>query len=207
LAGELHDSLGQNLSLIKNRTHLALQQTGVPPETVSHLEAIRRIVSDAISEVRNLAHNLRPLHIEQLGLTDSLGILIEEVAQSANIPIARRLENVDDLFKGEAAANVYRIVQESLNNLVKHAQARRAEVTLERDITCARLRVNDDGCGFDARQALAKGGLGLTSLRERARMLGGSVEIHSAPGQGTELFVELPFSIDESEQSAWQPHL
>jgi PAS domain S-box-containing protein len=192
IAAELHDSLGQNLSVIKNRAQLALQHPDLSSDAARQLEAIERVVAEAIAETRSLAHNLRPLHVEQVGLTDSLGVLIREVSQSSDIHFARRLENVDDLFTGSAATNVYRIMQEALNNLIKHSRAREAAVTLERDVRSVRLRVADDGVGFDTGRARTRGGLGLSNIKERVNMLGGTLTIQSAPGQGTQLTVELP---------------
>lgn len=197
IANELHDSLGQNLSVIKNRAHLARQSALAQPDTATHLEAIERIVSDAITETRSLAHNLRPPHIDQIGLTDCLNGLIQEVSQSSDIRFERRLENVDDIFKDEKATNVYRIVQEALNNLVKHSRATNASVTLQRDVRTVQLRVADDGVGFDIHKMTSRRGLGLTSIAERARMLGGKLEVQSAPKKGTQLTVELPFSDGE----------
>ncbi|HTQ52253.1 MAG TPA: PAS domain S-box protein [Candidatus Acidoferrales bacterium] len=194
IAAELHDSLGQNLSVIKNRAQLALQLPGLPVDAARQLEAIERVVAETIADTRNLAHNLRPLHVEQVGLTDSLGVLIREISQSSDIHFERRLENVDDLFTGNAATNVYRIVQEALNNLIKHSQAREAAVTLERDVRSVRLRVADDGVGFDTGATRKRGGLGLNNIRERVSMLGGTVTLHSAPGQGTQLTIELPIA-------------
>lgn len=193
IAGELHDSLGQNLSIIKNRARLAAQQSS-PPAVTTHVEAIERLASDAIEETRNLAHNLRPAHIEQVGLTASLGEMIREVSQSSQIHFERRVENVDGVFKGDAATNVYRIVQEALNNMIRHSKAHQAAVTVERDVHSVRLRIADDGIGFDTRQATAGQGLGLTSMTERVRMLGGSFNIESAPGRGTQLAIEVPIT-------------
>ena len=197
IASELHDSLGQNLSVIKNRAHLARQSAFAQPDTTAHLEAIERIISDAITETRSLAHNLRPPHIDEIGLTDCLNGLIQEVSQSSDIRFERRLENVDDIFKDEKATNVYRIVQEALNNLVKHSHATKAVVTLQRDVRTVQLRVADDGVGFDIQKMTSRRGLGLTSITERARMLGGKLEVESAPRKGTQLTVELPFSDGE----------
>jgi PAS domain S-box-containing protein len=201
LANELHDGLGQNLSIIKNRAHFALEQPGLPMTVSDHLKALTQVASEAIAEVRSLAQNLRPLHIEQLGLTDSLTGLIEQVTQATSIRIEHRLENVDDLFKGDAATQVYRVVQEALNNVLKHSQASRANVALERDVRCVRLRMEDDGRGFELQRALAQGGLGLTSISERARMLGGMLNIQSNPGAGTRLTIELPITDDADARS------
>ena len=208
IARELHDSLGQNLSVIKNRIQLALAECSASPAAASQLEAVSRVVGDTLSEVRTLAHRLRPLPIEQFGLTDCLGNLIQEVAESSAIPIDRRLEQVDDVFPGEQATMVYRILQEALNNLVKHSGATAATVSLERDLHCVRLRVEDNGCGFDKNAIVGprkvRDGLGLTSIEERVGMLGGTLEIRASPGKGTVLQLEFPLA--ESAGLLADPH-
>jgi len=198
LASELHDGIGQNLSVIKNTVDQAVIHTDSAVVT-GHLEAISKFVTEAIAEVRNLARNLRPLQIEQLGLTDSLDTLIDSVAQSSTILIDRRLEDVDEVIHGEAATHLYRIVQEALNNLIKHSGAAHARISLERDVNCVRLLVEDDGRGFELKSAISTGGLGLTSIGERARMLEGSLKIQSVAGEGTRLTVELPIHDVEGE--------
>ncbi|HWY77323.1 MAG TPA: PAS domain S-box protein [Verrucomicrobiae bacterium] len=198
LANELHDSLGQNLSLIKNRAHLAIQQPDIPASQQGHLQAITDVVTEAINETRNLAQNLRPLHIDQFGLTDALGSLAEKTAASSSLRIETRLEKVDDLFGGEEATNVYRIIQELLNNTLRHAHATGATIAVERDVNCVRIRVQDNGKGFDpgsvAKARRIRTGIGLNSIAERTRMLGGSFQIKSAPAQGTRVEIELPLS-------------
>ena len=192
IAGELHDSLGQNLSIIKNRALLAARPEGVPTATAEHLQAIERVASDAITETRNLAHNLRPAHIEQVGLTASIQELIREVSQSSDIHFERRVENVDEVFSLDAATNVYRIAQEALNNLIKHSRAQQAVITVERDLHSVRIRIADDGAGFNPARAMEQRGLGLTSITERVRMLGGHLDIQSAPGKGAQVAIEVP---------------
>jgi len=214
LGGELHDSLGQNLSMIKNRIQLALSAPDLPAVTANHLEAASKLLSDSLTEVRNLAHRLRPLPIEQFGLTDCLEALIQDVAGSSGIHFDRRLEHVDELFPGEQATMVYRILQEALNNLVKHSSAKTAKVTVERDLRCVRFKIEDNGRGFDMNTVLGRGkirtGIGLTSIDERVRMLGGSLVIQSGPGQGTVLQIEVALSETtvftrlDSDTSSWQ---
>jgi PAS domain S-box-containing protein len=191
LAAELHDSLGQSLSMIRNRTHLARNHEA-RPAVDTELVAIERLVVDAIAEVRGLAQNLRPLHIEQLGLTGSLAELLIEVQQATSVRIEHHLEDVDDVLKGDDAAHVYRILQEALHNLVKHSEAGHASVQLERDVRCVRLRVDDDGRGFDP--AAPGRGIGLTSMAERAHLLGGRLVVESEPGRGTRVHMELPLT-------------
>jgi PAS domain S-box-containing protein len=192
LAAELHDGLGQNLSIIKNKAFTVLEKSSLPSAAAEQLKDISRCTADAIAELRDLVRNLRPLQIEQLGLTDALRMMVEKTAQASNLRIDRRIEDVDDVLRGTAATHVYRIVQEALNNMVKHAGATRAELRLERDIHCVRLRLSDNGGGFEVKAATIRGGFGLTSIGERAQILGGSMKIQSIPGTGTTLIVELP---------------
>jgi PAS domain S-box-containing protein len=194
IATELHDSLGQNLLLIKNYAQLALTQAG--DAAALHLQLVRvsSAAVQAIDEVRRIAHDLRPYQLDQLGLTGALEAMIERAAQSTGIAIARKLESVDDVFAPAEAVNVYRIVQESLNNILKHSHAKHARVELERDVRDARLRIEDQGCGFnmDASGTQEQAGFGLKNIAERVRILGGTLKIETLPGQGTRLEVTIP---------------
>lgn len=194
LAAELHGSLGQNLLIIKNRAELALSAT--PDAAAAQLKEISQLCSLAIDETRRTAHNLGPRHLEQLGLTEALDAMIDRVANStARIRFKRKLEKVDDLFNTEAATNIYRIVQEALNNVMKHAHASEASVRLIRDVKDVQLIVQDDGCGFEKISTnghRANGGLGLAEIGERVRILNGKLEIESGRGEGTRLAIKLP---------------
>jgi PAS domain S-box-containing protein len=193
IANELHDSIGQSLSLIANRAQLALNITELPVSASVHIDNLSEVTAGAIGDVRALVQNLRPLHIDQIGLTASLEGLIERWSHSAAVQVIQRLENVDAQLSGSDATNVYRIAQEALNNILKHANARQVQVQLENDLHCVRLVVRDDGRGFDPGASRTRGsGYGLTTMLERAKMLGGSLSIESFPGQGTKLVVELP---------------
>jgi two-component system sensor histidine kinase UhpB len=194
LANELHDSLGQSLSLIKNRVQLALEHPAIPRASAERMESVIRTTVDAIAEVRALAHNLRPLHIERLGLIESLLNLVEQTRLATSIEFATALEDVSDLFDHTAATHLYRIVQESLTNVVRHAGATHVRITIERDLHCVRLSIRDDGCGFEPDWRATHQGVGLTSIAERARILGGTLAIDSAPGHGTRLTIEMPMS-------------
>ena len=192
LGAELHDSLGQNLSIIANRVYQAMAQPELSPVLVEHLTAISQSAAEAISEVRSLVRDLRPMQIEEFGLTDSIRELVTRMAETALAHIDIYIDNVDDEIKGRSATHFYRIVQEALNNVIRHSKADRARFSLERDIKCIRLRLVDNGCGFEMKPEVHQRGLGLTSIAKRAQMLGGNAEIKSAPGAGTHLTVELP---------------
>lgn len=201
IAGELHDSLGQNLLLVKNRAQMAISRLDAPAELRAQLEGIRDLAAQSIAEVRQLSHELRPFHLDQLGLTRSLRAMVEAAAESAAVRFECRVEPVDDVFPPEAAMHVYRIAQECLNNILKHSGARNARLVVERDLREVQLRVEDDGRGFEPEAGAP--GLGLHNIMERARILGGTVRIDARPGQGTRL--DLVIAVPESPSGEKAP--
>jgi len=133
-----------------------------------------------------------------LGLTRALRALIETTRESGAIAIDGKFNSVDDLFPREAGTNVYRIVQESLNNILKHSRAKTARITLERDVHEVLLEIEDDGCGFKTGTDGNGGkGLGLKNIAERVRMLGGKLNLDSQPDQGTRIEITIPISAEQ----------
>lgn len=207
IANELHDSLGQNLALISNRAQMGLSGSQEAAQLRSQLEAILQIVQDAIREVRALARNLRPFRVEELGLTESIGVLIDQLAEGSSLQVEKRLDNVDGALGTEASAHLYRIAQEALTNVLKHAMAQHVRAELQLDLHCVRLVIHDDGQGFDPELRERSGSVGLHSISERADMVGGSVSFQTGVGQGTEFRVEIPLLVaDPLEQADPQAH-
>lgn len=201
IAKELHDSLGQNLLLIKNRVQLARSQSASAPETRAQLEAIDDLASRAVAEVRQISHDLHPYQLDHLGLKRALEAMIDAAAQSSGVGFERRIDSSDDVFSADAAANVYRIVQESLNNILKHSRAKRATIEIERDVHEVVLRVQDDGEGFDV-NSVEGAGLGLRNMTERAHILGGTLKVKSDPARGTRIEVAIPIGEESKENCA-----
>ncbi|MGA3158037.1 MAG: PAS domain-containing protein [Steroidobacteraceae bacterium] len=197
IANELHDSLGQNLALISNRAQMGLTGPGERAHLQSQLEAILQIVQDAIREVRALARNLRPFRVEELGLTESIGVLIDQLAEGSELAVEKHLENVDGALGPEASAHLYRIAQEALTNVLKHSMAKHLRAELQLDLHCVRLVIHDDGQGFDPDLRERSGSVGLHSISERADMVGGSVTFRTGVGLGTEFRVEIPLMAAE----------
>lgn len=197
IANELHDSLGQNLALISNRAQMGLTGSSEPAQLQTQLEAILQIVQDAIREVRALARNLRPFRVEELGLTESIGGLIDQLAEGSNLAVEKQLENVDSALGAEASAHLYRMAQEALTNVLKHSLAAHLRVQLQLDLHCVRLMIQDDGQGFDPALRNRSGSVGLHSINERADMVGGKVAFRTGVGQGTELRVEIPLQVPD----------
>lgn len=194
IAAELHDSLGQNLLVIKNRAALALKQRDNPGRMVEEVSEVSAMSSAALREVREIAQNLRPFQIDELGLTKSMNSMARKVGAASGMEIRTDLDNIDHALPPEFEINFYRILQECLNNIAKHAQAKTASIVLRREARVLRLTVQDDGCGFAAaRDTQLEGrGFGLKNITERAHTMGGQVRIHSSPGEGTRVEVTIP---------------
>jgi signal transduction histidine kinase len=192
IASELHDSLGQMLLVIKNRAFMGLKAGASTEAMREQLNEISATSTHSIEEVRTIARGLRPYQLDRLGLTSTLADSAELVAGSGGPRVTARVGSIDGLFPPEAEISIYRIVQEGLSNTVKHAAATAVRLTVEREDRVVRIRLSDDGRGFDARR---KEGFGLAGIKERVELLGGTMSIHSSPGRGTCLVVEIPLPV------------
>lgn len=196
IAAELHDDLGQNLLIVKNQLLLALRAATAGQDPSGDIEQALGLVSQALQDVRNLSHNLRPHQLDELGLEKCLEAMIRRISESSRLPIRATIQRLDPPLPAEAGINLYRIAQESLSNVLKHSRAGQASLSLAREDDSIVMRISDDGEGFQAAAFLEAGrqdeGFGLKVMSERARMLGGWLEINSGPGRGTTLTVTLP---------------
>ena len=186
IAAELHDSLGQNLLIVKNWALVGLNTLATGNPAREHLTEISATTSLALDEVREIAHNLRPYQLERLGLTNTLEYMKRHVANSSDIEFTVELENVDGLLSPESEINFYRIVQELINNVIKHSAATETWLSIKRTAGGAQIICRDDGRGFDpvAAARAEQSGMGLSGMAERVRILGGRYTIESAPGAG-----------------------
>ncbi|MGH9845241.1 MAG: two-component regulator propeller domain-containing protein, partial [Blastocatellia bacterium] len=192
IAAELHDSLGQNLLIIKNHALLGQLAAEAEPRFKEQFGQIAASASQSVEEVREIARNLRPYHLDRLGLTEALEDMIEKVAASTTIRLVPELAPIDDLFTKEAAITLYRIVQESLNNIVKHSRASEAHIIIDRNSDLVVITITDNGGGFTPRRLEGKNlGFGLAGMAERVRILGGELDIHSRERQGTTVTVRV----------------
>ncbi|MCI0391622.1 MAG: PAS domain S-box protein [Acidobacteria bacterium] len=195
IASELHDSLGQSLAIIKNRAMICLRAGSDPEQVKGQLEEISATAASAIDEVREITHNLRPNELDRLGLVEAIWSMISKVSDSTAIRLSADLDRVEGLFTPEAEMGIYRIVQEGLNNVVRHAEASEARVSIKQVESEVIITVADNGKGMERAEATVNGkgtrGFGLAGIAERARMLGGTCIINSEPGGGTILMVRL----------------
>ncbi|QQS47519.1 MAG: hypothetical protein IPM66_02340 [Acidobacteriota bacterium] len=195
IAAELHDSLGQSLAIIKNRALHSLADPDDHDRAREQIEEIAEAAGHAIQETREIAYNLRPFHIDRLGLTAALAAMIKR-ASSDNLQFTTELDSIDGLLAPEQEINFYRIVQESVNNIIKHSGAGEASVAIKRRDGMIELTIADNGRGFEvgrggSRNAESGSGFGLLGMTERARILGCVPVITSAPGKGTTIKLKL----------------
>jgi signal transduction histidine kinase len=156
------------------------------------LSSMAGVVEDATVSTRRIAADLRPLMLDDLGFVPAAEWLVDNFSRRTGVSCAFRVDPEDvELVEPQATA-AFRIVQESLNNIGRHASASRAEVSVRRDAGRLSLRVSDDGCGFDPARPRKPQSLGLAGLRERVLILKGELSIDSAPGRGTAVEVRLP---------------
>jgi signal transduction histidine kinase len=194
LASELHDGIGQNLSLLRNRA-VMLQRAGLPPPAESHVQTMLTLATESIEDLRSVAQNLRPLHLEELGIVTSLRALLDKVGHASELKVHARLEDIDDVIRGAAAMHVYRIAQEAINNVLRHAGAQHLWFDAIRDIDCVIVRIRDDGRGIDMRAG--SGGLGMLSIRERCGILRATLDIRSPADGGTDITLRIPIDVGE----------
>jgi len=195
IAHALHDEAGQLLTLI----HLALAEweAELPPELRGRSNRIGVLLDRFESELRVLSHELRPRILDDLGLVPALELLIKGISTRSGLPI-ELVGSTGGRLSLAVETALYRIVQEALTNVSRHAEAKRARVELDRTAAGVRCTVTDDGRGFDVRADGARG-LGLLGIEERVEALGGRLELHSTLGTGTKLAVSLPHGGDDGD--------
>ena len=203
IALELHDELGQSLTVLKLKLRDIKKM--LTPDSVllnAKCEDVNAYVDQIIDSVRRLSQELCPSYIEDLGLDESIIILAEEFAKHTKLQISIKAHEINDCFNLQERTFIYRIIQESLNNIQKHAEARRVSIKIERKKSHIDIQIFDDGIGFNKEGNKEKNeynfGLGLTAMAERARMLGGKLQVHSIIGMGTRIEVNVP--IDERKR-------
>jgi PAS domain S-box-containing protein len=196
VAAELHDGLGQNLSIIRNRVAICLRDVSDTDRVAEQLREISDTAAASIDEVREIAHNLRPFELDRLGLTEAVRSMAGRVSDSAGIRVVADVDLAGANLSSEDETSVYRIVQEALTNVVRHAAATEARVSIARVDSHLVVSVSDDGRGVNqAAGSLGEAtpdGFGLADISQRARMLGGSARVDSAAGRGTTVTVTVP---------------
>ncbi|MEI7429798.1 MAG: ATP-binding protein [Betaproteobacteria bacterium] len=192
-ARELHDELGQNLTALRfDFDLLADDLASEKPEVVSRLEAINQIIHGTVDAVRRICEDLRPGMLDDLGLAAALVSHVKRFARQSGVSCDLELDRQDYAINEQISTAIFRIVQESLTNIARHAGAAHAMVSLQDDGDELVLMVADDGCGIPAKPTGGKNNFGLIGIRERVNMLGGRLTIDSEPGRGTHIEIHIP---------------
>ncbi len=180
LAREFHDSLGQKMVIISQQSKKLKNRN------------LQNLVNEAISEVRTIAQGLHPTILDELSLSKALEKLIDEVDYNTSILFSRDIQLLDKYIPNTASIHIYRIVQEALSNIVKHARAKSAHITLSKDEEKIILLIEDDGIGFNQSKNSFEVSLGLKTIQERCHIIGAQFHIKSALNQGTNIYILIP---------------
>ncbi len=203
LARELHDEMGQALTAISLNLSSACE--ALPPDTSpgikERLAEASWLADQTLEQVRELSLNLRPPMLDDLGLVPTLLWYIKRYTQRVNMEVNFETVGLEDRVASILETAVYRIVQEALTNIAKHAQtAKNVQIRLERSATAIVVRIKDDGRGFDIAKIMGEqasgNGIGLLGMQERVKLLGGNFNVESQPGQGTFLSITIPCDVD-----------
>ena len=200
ISRELHDGLGQLLSAAKlNFGMLDFVKNGEKEKRDDLLKQIDSIISKSIVEARRIAHDLRPTTLDDFGLIPALRILCQEFSKLTGVKVKFQVSQLLDRINPKAEIAIYRIVQESFNNIIKYAEATEVYLDLLRKDSKVFVKVRDNGKGFDhdgvTKNKKTGSGFGLLNMRERAELVGGKFRIKSEPGKGTEVQVEMNLDI------------
>jgi len=194
LARELHDDTIQSVIALKQRVQLA--QTSVKDQTSRRtLGELETLAEQTIENLRRMTRALRPIYLEDLGLVTALEMLVRETSQNNAVNIEFQKSGEEQRLSHEVELALYRIAQEALNNVVRHSQAKHADLHIAFGKNEIRLEVSDNGIGFDMPKSptdfAPNGHFGLLGIRERADLIGARLEVESAPGKGTKLKVRM----------------
>jgi signal transduction histidine kinase len=202
LARELHDGTLQSLIALKQRVQLA-NKASTPDPKVQAGESLEKLIEQTIEDLRRTTRALRPIYLEDLGLVTALEMLAREMKNSTNIDVSFSFEGNERRLTPSVELALYRIAQEALSNVARHAQATKAVLQVKYEKDRLTLQVIDNGVGFQVPESPGEfapsGHFGLLGLYERAELIGASLRIKSEAGKGTQLTIQLPFQGKEME--------
>ncbi len=197
ISRNLHDDLGQQLNYLKIKLDLLSSAAQLScTELAVDAHEISLIVADVIESTRNLAHGLRPEAMERFGLTDSISKALSVISKECSIETDFKAAGIEDVeLDPDICIELYRIFQEAINNVIKHAHAKKVVIRLVRSYPHIIFKIQDDGRGFNLDEHLHGNseGMGLSNISDRVVLLGGEMQIFSEPGNGTKLEIRIPY--------------
>jgi signal transduction histidine kinase len=193
IAGDLHDGLGQNVLLIKNRALLGLQNDALDENLKKQFSEIDKLSSIVLDTTKEIAFNLRPAHLERLGLTDTIITTLEQSGATSKTDFKFNIEQIDNKLSKENEINLFRIIQEAVNNILKHSEASNALLEIKNNNDKILVTIADDGKGIEnSKKEKSKEGFGLRNMMSRVQMLNGEIEIKSNDPKGTKIKISIP---------------
>ena len=198
IARELHDEAGQALTAVKINLEWIEKEMGSPSAPIKErMEEIKSQVTKTLEELRRLSYDLRPAILDEMGLLPTLQWYIEEYSKRTKIAVHLQTNGIQKRFSPKIEILLYRITQEALTNVAKHAEAESVILALERKDVHAHLYITDDGKGFEVKKYFSsphalRRGLGILGMKERVELAGGTFFIDSDPGQGTRISIKVP---------------
>jgi signal transduction histidine kinase len=211
LSRELHDTVGQQLAVLSMGLMALRAAPGSPPAVTERLDDIEHATRRLEEDIDRISYELRPLALDQMKLVDALGQYAVEWSGQCGVALEMQVHGLPvERLSPAVEATVYRVVQEALTNVRKHAAASRVSLIAERRGGQLRVIVEDDGRGFDPAAVSASGDaqrrLGLLGMAERAALVTGSLEVESAPGNGTTIYLTVPLDVVDSVNTATLDH-
>jgi signal transduction histidine kinase len=194
IASELHDEVGQALTTLMVELKLIESKASKPEAVLAEVAAMGHVLDTVIENLHRLAMDLRPVSLDYLGLEAALQQHVELMNEKLGLEIQFAMTKINERLPANVEIAFYRIVQEALNNVVRHAKASHVDVLITRRDDCLVLMIEDDGIGFIPADAAKGKRLGLNGMRERAEMLDGKLLIESVPEKGTVILVEVPYA-------------
>ena len=181
LARELHDSVGQKLMLLSKQT----KSSGD-----SNME---NLADTTLEEIRSISRGLHPSNLERLGLTESINALVYNINANTDLFFTDEIDNIDNILSKDAELHIYRIIQETLNNIVKHSEAKAVKMNINKTVNAINIEVSDNGKGFDSETKYKTISLGLKTLYERAKIIGAQIHLNSQVNSGTKITLNIPY--------------
>ena len=195
MSRDLHDTAGQSMTALKLGLEMLLRETDASAAMHDQIAELRQTAVGVMEDLHRLAVNLRPSSLDRFGLEAALNQLVSAFCKQSDAEIGLMVDGMEgERLPGEVETALYRVIQELLTNIVRHAHASHVSVIVRREAGRVQVIVEDDGAGLDVEDAFRRGRLGLLGMRERAEMLGGGLVIESRPGAGTTVVVEIPLS-------------
>jgi signal transduction histidine kinase len=193
IARELHDGLGQKLTALK--FHIEGVKGAASKKEKERLEDIRKMLYDTIGEVRRISFNLMPSALNDFGIVPALKHLSEQVSKSSDVDVIFVNNSTIERLNKTVEINLYRIVQEALNNAIKYSEADQINISLDNNGDRFKILVADNGKGFSlAPKGKSNGsGNGITNIQERTRLIDGEFSIETEPGMGTKILINIPY--------------